>query len=91
MSDTRVSAVMTSTETDSGHSIQRWGHRRWSHGERPDPDATMTAEAIEQRPGVPVRQPDQPRPRTSTHGWGDGVAGARGAGFLGVVEVHGFL
>ena len=49
MSDTRESAVMTSTETDSGHTIQRWGHRL----DRPDPDATMTAEAIEQRPGVP--------------------------------------
>ena len=51
--DTIVSAVMTSTEADSGHTIQRWGHRRWSHGDRPDPDATVTAEAIEQRPGVP--------------------------------------
>ena len=54
--DTRVSAVMTSTETDSGHTIQRWGHRRWPHGDRPDPDATVTAEAIEQRPGVPSTQ-----------------------------------
>ena len=51
--DTRESAVMTSTETDSGHTIQRWGHRRWPHVDRPDPDATVTAEAIEQRPGVP--------------------------------------
>ena len=48
-----MSAVMTSTEADSGHTIQKWGHRRWSHGDRPDPDATVTAEAIEQRPGVP--------------------------------------
>ena len=37
MSDTRESAVMTSTD-------------------RPDPDATMTAEAIEQRPGAPSTQ-----------------------------------
>ena len=46
MSDIGESAVMTSTETDSGHTIQKWGHRRWSHVDRPDPDATGTTEAI---------------------------------------------
>ena len=54
--ETPVSAVITSTETDSGHTIQRWGRRRWPHVDRPDPDATVTAKAIEQRSGMPSTQ-----------------------------------
>ena len=47
---------MTSTETDSGHTIQGG-----TPTDRPDPDATVTAEAIEQRPGVPLTDaPTQP-------------------------------